>query len=300
MYFPTAEIEVSPLIPPLASFAVSFFTSMGGLSGAFLLVPFQMSILGYTNTSVTATSQLYNVFSNPGGVFRYYREKRMVWPLAWIIMTGTIPGIMIGAIVRVNWLPDARPFKLFVALVLFCIGLQMLKDLFGKRTPNGKKCDVDGGTTRPVVAIVEQNRRCVTYRYDGLEYTFSVPALLLFCVGVGLVGGIYGIGGGAIISPFLVSVFGLPIHTVAGATLCATCLAAVVGVIFYIGLAPLYPHLAVIPDWRMALLLGIGGLCGMYLGARCQRHVPARLLKWMLVVVLLGTVLAYVVDFFVG
>ena len=78
MYFPTAEIEVSPFVPPLVAFAVSFFTSMGGISGAFLLLPFQMTFLGYTNTSVSATNQLYNVFSNPGGVFRYYREKRML------------------------------------------------------------------------------------------------------------------------------------------------------------------------------------------------------------------------------
>ena len=46
MYFPTAEIEVSPFVPPLVAFAVSFFTSMGGISGAFLLLPFQMTFLG--------------------------------------------------------------------------------------------------------------------------------------------------------------------------------------------------------------------------------------------------------------
>lgn len=118
MYFPTAEIEVSPFVPPLVAFAVSFFTSMGGISGAFLLLPFQMTFLGYTNTSVSATNQLYNVFSNPGGVFRYYREKRMLWPLSWIVMAGAVPGVVIGGLVRINWLADVRPFKLFVALVL--------------------------------------------------------------------------------------------------------------------------------------------------------------------------------------
>ena len=94
MYFPTAEIEVSPFVPPLVAFVVSFFTSMGGISGAFLLLPFQMTFLGYTNTSVSATNQLYNVFSNPGGVFRYYREKRMLWPLSWIVMAGAVPGVV--------------------------------------------------------------------------------------------------------------------------------------------------------------------------------------------------------------
>jgi uncharacterized protein len=40
-------IEVHPAVPVLVAFVVSFFTSMEGVSGAFLLLPFQMSVLGY-------------------------------------------------------------------------------------------------------------------------------------------------------------------------------------------------------------------------------------------------------------
>lgn len=42
---------------------------------------------------------------------------------------------------------------------------------------------------------------------------------MVLCFIVGIVGGIYGIGGGAIVAPFLVTFFGLPVYTVAGATL---------------------------------------------------------------------------------
>ena len=85
MYFETAGIEVSLWLPPLAAFVVSFFTSMGGVSGAFLLLPFQMSFLGYTAPSVSATNQLFNIVAIPSGVYRYLKEKRMVWPLTWEI-----------------------------------------------------------------------------------------------------------------------------------------------------------------------------------------------------------------------
>ena len=61
MFFQTAGIEVEPWIPPLIAFAISFFTSMGGVSGAFLLLPFQLSFLGYTTPSVSATNQLFNI-----------------------------------------------------------------------------------------------------------------------------------------------------------------------------------------------------------------------------------------------
>jgi hypothetical protein len=40
MYFPAAGIEVTPWVPPLVGLVISFFTSMGGVSGAFLILPF--------------------------------------------------------------------------------------------------------------------------------------------------------------------------------------------------------------------------------------------------------------------
>ena len=66
--FPVSGVETFILIPPLVAFAISFFTSMGGISGAFLLLPFQMSVLGFTSPSVTSTNFLFNVTGTPGGV----------------------------------------------------------------------------------------------------------------------------------------------------------------------------------------------------------------------------------------
>ena len=188
---------------------------------------------------------------------------------------------------------------IFVALVLLGIALEMLRDLLGliRTKPAPRYTPLP---SRPVVKVVESGLSRVAYAFDGHLYSFSVPVLFAYCVGVGLVGGIYGIGGGAIIAPFLVSAFHLPVYTVAGATLAATFVNALAGVLFYIAVSPFYPDLNVTPDWGMALLLSLGGLLGMYFGARFQRRVPAVLLKWMLVVILLGTVTAYFVEFWRG
>ncbi|HSR36042.1 MAG TPA: sulfite exporter TauE/SafE family protein, partial [Desulfurivibrionaceae bacterium] len=106
MYFPVANITVNPLVPPLTAFALSFFTSMGGVSGAFLLLPFQVSVLGFHTPAVSSTNQLFNIVAIPSGVWRYIKEGRMVWPLTWIVIIGTLPGVLIGAIIRVRYLPD--------------------------------------------------------------------------------------------------------------------------------------------------------------------------------------------------
>jgi SAM-dependent methyltransferase len=64
MLFPVSDIEVNPFIPFILAFIVSFFTSMGGVSGAFLLLPFQVSFLGYTAPSVSGTNQVFNIISD--------------------------------------------------------------------------------------------------------------------------------------------------------------------------------------------------------------------------------------------
>ena len=69
------------------------------------------------------------------------------------------------------------------------------------------------------------------------------------------------------------------------------------GVAFYQAIAPYYPHLSVAPDWMLGFLFGIGGMAGMYLGARCQKHVPARYIKWMLAALLVFLAVKYVLDF---
>lgn len=97
MLFPISGIEVNPFIPFVVAYVVSFITSMGGVSGAFLLLPFQVSMLGYTAPSVSATNQVFNIVAIPSGVYRYIREGRMLLPLTWAVIIGTLPGVFIGA-----------------------------------------------------------------------------------------------------------------------------------------------------------------------------------------------------------
>ena len=40
--FPVSGVETSLLIPPLVAFVISFFASMAGITGAFLILPFQL------------------------------------------------------------------------------------------------------------------------------------------------------------------------------------------------------------------------------------------------------------------
>jgi hypothetical protein len=273
-----------------------------------------MSFLGYTNPSVSATNQVFNVVAIPSGVYRYWREGRMVWPLTWIVVFGTLPGVFIGAMARVLYLPDPRHFKLFAALVLLYIGWKMVTDVlksapkedrktsetrFQKMIESGNAAAGESQTAAlPATTVTHWNLKRLGFTFYDETYDVSFWGIFLLSFIVGIVGGIYGIGGGSIIAPFFITFFGLPVYIVAGAALMGTFVTSVAGVAFYQVIAPFYPDLSVAPDWMLGLLFGLGGMAGMYLGARCQKFVPARAIKWMLAGVMVFTAVKYVFDFF--
>lgn len=315
MFFQTAGIEVALWIPPLVAFVISFFTSMGGVSGAFLLLPFQMSFLGYTTPSVSATNQLFNIVAIPSGVYRYWKEGRMVWPLTWVVVAGTLPGVFVGAFVRVSYLPNPKYFKLFAAAVLFYIGFKMARDLTKKKSVNSNKENSENRFQEMVrqqgpkvagqkpadaplsaVKVTHFNLKRLGYTFYDESFDVSFWGIFALSSIVGIVGGIYGIGGGSIIAPFFVTFFGLPVYTVAGAALMGTFVTSIAGVAFYQVIAPFYPNVAVAPDWFLGILFGVGGMAGMYLGARCQKFVPSKTIKWMLATIIICTAIKYVAE----
>ena len=317
MYFPVSGVEVSPLIPILVSFVVSFFCSMGGLSGAFLILPFQMSVLGFTSPAVSSTNFVFNIVAIPSGVYRYIREGRMAWPLAWIIILGTLPGIFIGATIRVSYLPDPKHFKVFIGCVLLYMALRLVLDLraktgqekskteeieksFRERSTRMLKAAAAGETRNPVIRTTRFSLTEYAYEFYGEKFSFNTMTLSSLAFAVGIIGGIYGVGGGAIIAPFLVAFFHLPIYTIAGATLFGTFLTSIAGALFYALIAPFYTDtgLMVAPDWMLGSLFGIGGFLGMYCGARLQKYFPARLIKLILILAILFLGVSYILALF--
>jgi uncharacterized membrane protein YfcA len=291
--FPISGVETSILIPPLVAFGISFFTSMGGLSGAFLLLPFQMSVLGFTSPSVTSTNFLFNVTGTPGGVYRYARERRFVWPVAILIVAGIIPGVLIGYYLRVTYLPDPKTFKLFVGCVLLLIAVKLLKEALSGNaavSPTHDRCSL---TDRVEEGSIEM--KTTRFNFSGATYSFATAKLLGLALVVGVIGGVYGIGGGAIIAPFLITVFRLPVYAIAGAVLLGTFVSSLAGVTFYC-LIPIDGAVAT-PDWLLGILFGAGGLMGMYLGARVQKYAPSRWIKLMLGSVIIIVALKYILRF---
>lgn len=281
--FPISGVTTSIFIPPLVSFIISFLCASGGISGAFLLLPFQVSVLHFTTPSVSATNHLFNVFAIPFGVYRYWKEKRFFYPLTLIIILGTFPGVIAGYFLRIYFFNELKRFKLLVGLVLLIIAVRLVFEFFVT------KKETKFSPEPPHTLIF--NWKKLKFEYSKEVFEVSSFLITLIALFIGVIGGIYGIGGGALMAPVLLAFFRLPPYVFAGATLAGTCLTSIVGVIIF----TLGGHQ---PDWLLGFCLGIGGAFGLSFGARLQKYMPVRLIRMILTTSVLFISFKYITSFF--
>ncbi|CAL9522123.1 hypothetical protein SUDANB174_03839 [Streptomyces sp. enrichment culture] len=163
--------------------------------------------------------------------------------------------MVLGALIRVFAVPGPRVFRLLVAGLLLPLGLWL-----------------ELRTVRPAPA---RN-----------PWPPSPRAMRTLAFLVGIVGGIYGIGGGSLLGPILVG-RGTPVATVAPAALAATFTTSIVGAAPY-ALLSLAITGDVAPDWLLGLTCGAGGLLGGYLGAHLQPRLSETALRLLLAALATG------------
>lgn len=257
----------------LTAFIIAFVTSPAGISGAFLLMPFQISVFGIKDPSANATNFLYNVVSIPSGIYRYWREDRFLWILSLFMIVGYFFGIYMGAIIRTKLLIEFTRFKLVVGMILLFLGLNLLKPL--------KRYSVARSIVIEKIGLLE-----VRFKMDR-EYRFNPVKVSVFSLLVGVLGGIYGVGGGALMSPILIGIFKLPPYAIAGANLFGTFISSIFGIISYSSLG-YYPKLDI------GISMGFGGLLGIYMGSRIQKRIPDRVIRKSLGIMITLLALKYI------
>ncbi|MET7827095.1 sulfite exporter TauE/SafE family protein [Streptomyces sp. NPDC005386] len=246
-----------------AGLLISVTTAPVGVSGAVFLLPIQVSVLGVPSPAVTPTNLLYNVVAGPGALVRHWRAGHLGGPLSRRLIAGTVPGVVIGAVIRVFAVPGPHVFRLLVAALLLPLGLWLWLRTLCPTPPS----------------VLDQPS----------PHTTTSLALA-----VGVAGGIYGIGGGSLLGPILVG-RGIPVATVAPAALASTFVTSVVGAATY-ALLSLAATGDVAPDWLLGLSCGTGGLLGGYLGARLQPYLPETALRLLLGTLATGIGALYTVQ----
>ncbi len=230
------------LLAVAGGFGAGFLAGLFGIGGGVLLVPVLVLVLHRPQHVAHATSLVAIVIPAAVGATRFAFDGAVAWLGAATVAVGAVAGVQGGA-----WLmPRVRERRLrwLFAGLLAVMAVRLL--VSGSSEPTG------GGA---VVHVAWS----------------SLAAHLGLGLVTGAVSALLGIGGGAIIVPALVILFGYGQHLAEGTSLAIILPTAALGALTHARRG--------YSDWRAGLELGLGGMIGALLGAELALALPAPVLS---------------------
>lgn len=258
----TYRRPVSDIRPPLVTgvLVVALGVGAGLLSGLFgigggaLLVPGILALLATSQHSAHATSLAAIVVTASAAAVPFVLDGAVDLSAAVAVGAGALAGAFAGA-GAMQRLSEARLRQGFALLVV----LVALRLLVG----GGEGQTAPAGTDPPAPAA------------DGTRYA----GLVALGLGAGGLAGLLGVGGGVIMVPALVLLFGADQHVAEGTSLLVIVPTALLGALRHAR--------AGYTDWRLGLALGAGGVFGGPFGARLALGVDDGILARLFGVFLL-------------
>ena len=114
---------------------------------------------------------------------------------------------------------------------------------------------------------------------DGPHRRHRTGTLIVLGFLVAVASGVFGVGGPLLTVPLLVAI-GTPILPALAAAQVQSVVISIVGSAGYLSIGAV--------DWRLALIVGVPQLVGVLIGWKVARTVPARYLRWAMIVILIA------------
>jgi len=276
------------LMLPIGAFCSAYGTLIGA-GGGFLLVPILLFIFPHLSASqVTSISLAMAFFNAVSGSIPYLRLRRVDVRSAIFFATGTIPGAIIG--VYIVALLSRNIFDPIFGILLALVGLWTFFNPGSDRAGLDTKAEVIGSHQKGINAWIGPITRQKTER-SGITYTwtFNQGVAWVFNLLVGLIASIFGVGGGIISVPALITFFNFPTYIATATSTFTLMITTFSSVVTHIvsgkhGLLGDYAGV-----WTLKLMVIIGAIIGAQFGARL-----ATKLKGSVIVRLLGGGLTFV------
>jgi uncharacterized membrane protein YfcA len=251
---------------------VGFVGSLVGVGGGFFVVPFLLLFReGFTPSTATAASLGIVLLNAISSTWANSRRKRIDFGTGLVLAAGTLPGAWYGRVV-IGKISD-QLFAISFAALLLGMAIHLVRLKPGKGLVKG--------AAREVTDSEGQVHRFIVHR----------PLGFVVSLGVGLVSSIFGIGGGLILVPFLVIVFGAS-TLVAAATAQFTFLFTVTT-----GLAAaVFSRQVTGAGLQVIGAMGLGVVVGAQLGVLSAKRVGEKGVRWMFMAVALTAALLLLIN----
>jgi len=233
-----------------------------GVGGAIITTP-GVRLLGASAFLAVGTTLPPIVLSAAAGTSRYMREDLIEWRVLAATAPAGVVAVVVGSLASHEVPGNGHLLMVFTAVLLVVSAVRMGRP---SRSPDSGSATHDGSSTG-TPPVQEPARR------------YSLVAGAGIGAAAGLLSGLLGIGGGALLVPAFSEVMGLPLKTSIATSLACVGLLAVPGTIAHAALGDV--------DWRLALFLTLAVLPGARLGAHVAIGAQNRRLQ-LAVALLLG------------
>lgn len=230
-----------------------------GLGGGIITVPALLFLAGadpwfhdITAPVAVGTSLALIVLTALSSTLSYARQGRVDFASGWLFFATCGPGAIIGAYLTHFF----RSGGFLVGFGLLMLGISVIMS-FRDRL---KEISLRQSVTRTFVDL------------DGREYTYGYhrPTALIISFAVGLISGLFGIGGGSLMVPMMVMLFGFPPHVATATSMFVILLSSVIGSVAHAVQGNI--------DWIAALWIAPGSWIGGQLGAAISARMSSRAL----------------------
>lgn len=265
------------LIMLAVGLAAGTIGSLVGLGGGVIIVPALIFLsqwfgaLAVSPQVATGTSLAVVAVSSLSSSIAYYKQKKVDTRSALLFFAGSGPGSIVGAFLNARLTGGGilAGFGVFLIVVSF---LLMIRNRLGKRQ---MRWTVQRTYTDPVGGE--------TFTYG---YTKRLAILVSFVVG--MLAGMFGVGGGSLMMPVLLILFHFPVHVAAATSMFMIFLSSLPG-------SAMHAHYGHI-EWLYAALLAPGAWAGGKIGAWLSLKLKIRTLALVLRLMLIATGLRLIWD----
>lgn len=231
--------------------------SLMGLGGGVIIVPSLMILSGYlailagvTPQVAVGTSLLIMILTGLSSTLAYIKQKTVDLKSGGIFFAGSGPGALLG--VYLNNGIDPQVFLIFFGSFIIFVSIILM--------------------VRKYLRPLKLTKRGIKREYQNeagetIEYGYHPALALSIAFFVGMCSGLFGIGGGSLMVPAMILLFGFPPHRAVATSMFMILLSAILSSSTHIALGNI--------NWFYALALAPGAWFGGMLGATINKRLKS-------------------------
>ena len=276
-YLPIAEIQINLLLILFFGFLVGFMSGLFGVGGGFLMTPL-LIFMGIPPATAVGTESVQILGSSVSGAMAHGIKKNIDYEIGIFLLIGGIFGSTVGVILF-NFLKESGNIDLIIKflyiLFLAIIGILMLVESTISLVSEKK---IDSSYKKRKRSFLDYLPLKLKFRQSKIFISILLP--IFVGIFVGLLSAFMGVGGGFVMVPAMIYLFGMGTVVAIGTSLFQI-------VFVTLNVSILHATFNYSVDLILAIFLLIGGVIGAQYGSKFTSKFKGEQIRILLALIVL-------------